>query len=158
MTAQENVDGLARPVALASASTPLGRLVEVFRTIAAESESQRMLRVASRELTRMLDASACAISRAENGLLRPVAEYSSGPGFRELCERGYYLADYPATTAALEERTLCAIRADDPLADPAELFVLREAENTLCIHCLTKAALGEVLRLHRVVTVISVGK
>jgi putative nucleotidyltransferase with HDIG domain len=45
-----------------------------------------------------------------------------------LCERSYYLADFPATAAALEEQVLCAISADDPLADPAELFVLREAE------------------------------
>jgi putative nucleotidyltransferase with HDIG domain len=128
MTTQDSMGGLARPVALSSASSPLGRLVEVSRAIAAESESQRMLRVACRELTHMLDASACAISRVDNGLLRPAAEYSSGPGFRELCERSYYLADFPATAAALEEQVLCAISADDPLADPAELFVLREAE------------------------------
>lgn len=59
MTLQERMGGLARPVTLASASSPLGRLVDVSRTIAAESESQRMLRVACRELTQMLNAAAC---------------------------------------------------------------------------------------------------
>jgi putative nucleotidyltransferase with HDIG domain len=128
MTLRETTGGLSSPVTLASASSPLGCLVDVSRAIAAESESQRMLRVACRELTQMLNAASCAISRLENGLLRAVAEYSSKSGFQEPVERGYYLADYPATAAALEEQVPCAISADDPHADPAELFVLRQVE------------------------------
>ena len=83
----------ASPVTLASASGPLSRLVDVSRAIAAESESRRMLRVACRELTQMVNAVSCAISRLDNGLLRAVAEYSSESGFLEPAERGYYLAE-----------------------------------------------------------------
>jgi putative nucleotidyltransferase with HDIG domain len=126
MTVEPNVDGYASPVVLGSASSPLSRLVDASRIIAAESESRPMLRLACRELTQMLDAASCAISRLDDGLLRAVAEYSSRGGFREPHERAYYLADYPVTAATLEDRAPCAISTDDPLADPAELFVLRE--------------------------------
>jgi putative nucleotidyltransferase with HDIG domain len=128
MTLEPRVESHSGPVVLGGSSSPLSRLVDVSRTIAAESESRAMLRVACRELTQMLGAASCAISCLQNGLLRAVAEYSAGAGFVEPCERGYYLADYPATAAALEEGVLCAIRTDDPFADPAELFVLREIE------------------------------
>ena len=62
-----------------------------------------MLRVASRELVRLLDAEACLISQLEDGLLREVADYARTE--RQVA-RGlsYYLADYPATAAVLESR------------------------------------------------------
>ena len=86
-----------------------------------------MLRVASRELTLMLSAEACLVSRLEDGLLREVADYSVS---NRQVARGlsYYLADYPTTAAVLESNVPCAISADDAGADPAELFVLREME------------------------------
>jgi putative nucleotidyltransferase with HDIG domain len=86
-----------------------------------------MLRVASSELTRLLNAEACLVSQLEDGLLRERADYARSE--RQVA-RGlsYYLADYPATEAVLESRVPCSISADDPGADPAELFVLREME------------------------------
>ena len=62
-----------------------------------------MLRAASRELTRLLDAEACLISQLEEGLLREVADHAHSE--RQVA-RGlsYYLADYPATAAVLESR------------------------------------------------------
>ncbi len=97
------------------------------RAIAAEQVSQRMLRVASRQLTQMLDGSACLVSQLEDGLLREVADYSCSD--RQVARGlGYYLADYPTTAAVLESRVPCSISSDDPGADPAELFVLREVE------------------------------
>jgi putative nucleotidyltransferase with HDIG domain len=116
-----------RPIGLASSSEPLSRLVSLSRAIAAEQVSQRMLRVASRELTRLLNAEACLVSRVEDGLLRELADYAHAE--RQVA-RGlsYYLADYPTTAAVLESRVPCSISADDPGADPAELFVLREME------------------------------
>ncbi|HEX6489883.1 MAG TPA: HD domain-containing phosphohydrolase [Gaiellaceae bacterium] len=119
--------GPGRPVALASTSEPLSRLVALTRAIAAEQVSQRMLRVASREVTRLLNAHACLVSQLEHGLLREVADYASGE--RQVA-RGlsYYLADYPTTAAALESGIPCSISTDDPAGDPAELFVLREME------------------------------
>ncbi len=108
-------------------SEPLTRLVALSRAIAAEQVSQRMLRVASRQLTQMLDGSACLVSQLEDGLLREVADYSCSD--RQVARGlGYYLADYPTTAAVLESRVPCSISSDDPGADPAELFVLREVE------------------------------
>ena len=88
---------------------------------------QRMLRVATRELTLMLNAEACLVSQVEDGLLREVADYSSSE--RQVA-RGlsYYLADYPTTASVLESGLPCSISADDVGADPAELFVLKEME------------------------------
>jgi putative nucleotidyltransferase with HDIG domain len=124
---QGDLAGLARPVALAATLEPLSRLVAFSRAIAAEQVEQRMLRVASRELTLMLNGEACLVSQLEEGLLREVADYSSSD--RQVA-RGlsYYLADYPSTAAVLESGVPCSISADDKGADPAELFVLREME------------------------------
>src|SRR5437762_3357256 len=129
MSAEPQIDlaGLGRPVALAATLEPLSRLVAFSRAIFAEQVSQRMLRVASRELTLMLNCEACLLSQLEDGLLREVADYSSSD--RQVA-RGlsYYLADYPSTAAVLESGVPCSISADDKGADPAELFVLREME------------------------------
>ena len=97
---QTDPAGLARPVALAATLEPLSRLVSFSRAIVAEPVMQRMLRVATRELTLMLNAEACLVSRIEDGLLREVADYSSSE--RQVA-RGlsYYLADYPTTAAVL---------------------------------------------------------
>jgi putative nucleotidyltransferase with HDIG domain len=112
---------------LASSVEPLSKLVSLSRAIAAEQVSQRMLRVASRELTLLLNAEACLVSQLEGGLLREVADYARSE--RQVA-RGlsYYLADYPATAVVLESRVPCSISADDPGADSAEVFVLREME------------------------------
>jgi len=119
--------GPRRPVELVAGAEPLARLVSLSRAIASEHVAQRMLRVASRELVRLLDAEACLISQLEGGLLREVADYACT---ERHVARGlsYYLTDYPATAAVLESRTPRSISADDGNADPAELFVLREME------------------------------
>jgi putative nucleotidyltransferase with HDIG domain len=116
-----------QPAGLATGSERLSRLVALSRAIAAEQVSQRMLRVASRELTELLDAEACLISQLEEGLLREVADHARSE--RQVA-RGlsYYLADYPATAAVLDSRVPSSISAADSAADPAELFVLREME------------------------------
>jgi putative nucleotidyltransferase with HDIG domain len=122
-----DVAGVGRPVALAATLEPLSRLVAFSRAIGAEQVSQRMLKVASRELSLMLNAEACLVSQLEGGLLREVADYS---GSEQQVARGlsYYLADYPTTASVLESGVPCSISTDDAGADPAELFVLREME------------------------------
>jgi putative nucleotidyltransferase with HDIG domain len=124
---QPDFAGLGRPVALAATLEPLSRLVAFSRAIAAEQVSQRMLRVASRELTLMLNGEACLVSQLEDGLLREVADYSSTD---QQVARGlsYYLSDYPTTEAVLKSGVPCSISMDDAGADPAELFVLKEME------------------------------
>jgi putative nucleotidyltransferase with HDIG domain len=121
------ISPVEQPVGLATGSERLSRLVSLSRAIAAEQVSQRMLRVASRELTQLLDAEACLISQLEDGLLREVADHARTE--RQVA-RGlsYYLSDYPATAAVLESRLPSSISAGDAGADPAELFVLREME------------------------------
>jgi putative nucleotidyltransferase with HDIG domain len=86
-----------------------------------------MLRIASRHLTLLLNAKACLVSQAENGLLREVADYA-GTTRQIARELGYYLTDYPTTAEVLMTGKLCSVSADDPGADPAELFVLREMD------------------------------
>jgi putative nucleotidyltransferase with HDIG domain len=119
--------GLGRVGAVVAASTPLARLLEATRAIAAEPALQRMLRVAARELTLMLSAEACLISKLEDGLLKEVADFSVSE--RQVA-RGvsYYLADYPATAEVMDSGTPRSISSADPAADPGELFVLREME------------------------------
>jgi putative nucleotidyltransferase with HDIG domain len=119
--------GLGRVGAVVAASTPLSRLLEATRAIAAEPAMQRMLRVAARELTLMLSAEACLVSRLEDGLLKEVADFSVSE--RQVA-RGvsYYLADYPATAEVLESGIPRSVSTGDPGADPGELFVLREME------------------------------
>ena len=111
----------------AASAEPLSRLVSLSRAIASEQVSQRMLRVASRELTTLLDAEACLVSQLEDGLLREVADFARS-GRQVARGLSYYLADYPATAEVLESRVPTSISADDSGADPAELFVLREME------------------------------
>jgi len=125
--AHMDVAGVGRPVALAATLEPLSRLVAFSRAIGAEQVSQRMLKVASREMSLMLNAEACLVSQLEGGLLREVADYSSS---EQQVARGlsYYLADYPTTASVLESGVPCSISTDDAGADPAELFVLREME------------------------------
>jgi len=109
------------------ASEPLSGLVAFSRAIATEKASHRMLRIASRHLTTLLNANACLVSRAENGLLRELADYACTT--RQL-PRGlsYYLTDYPTTASVLMTGKPCSVSASDPDADPAELFVLREMD------------------------------
>ena len=119
--------GLGRVGAVVAASTPLARLLAATRAIAVEPAMQRMLRVAARELTLMLSAEACLVSRLEGGLLKEVADFSVSD--RQVA-RGvsYYLADYPATAEVLESGAPRSISAADPGADPGEVFVLQEME------------------------------
>jgi putative nucleotidyltransferase with HDIG domain len=113
-----------RPIALPAAE-PLGQLVAFSRAIAAEPVSQRMLRVASKELTLLLNGEAALVSQLEDGLLREIADFARSD---QQVARGlsYYLADYPATEAVLQAGVPWGISSSDPGADPAEVFVLRE--------------------------------
>ncbi len=115
------------PINLPGARDALGQLVAFTRAVSAERVSQRMLRAASKELTLLLGAEAALVSQLEEGLLREIADYARSE--RQVA-RGlsYYLSDYPATQAVLERGVPWGITSDDPRADPAEVFVLREMQ------------------------------
>jgi putative nucleotidyltransferase with HDIG domain len=121
------VSAQPRPLLLSRSSDPVARLVGFSRAIGAEEVSQRMLRTAARELTALLNAQACLVSRLDEGLLSEVADYAR-TGQQVARGLGYFLADYPTTAAVLESRAPCAVSVDDAGADAAELFVLRELE------------------------------
>jgi putative nucleotidyltransferase with HDIG domain len=127
MSAEPLGSSAQQPISLPTGAEPLAQLVAFSRAIAVEQVPQRMLRVASKELTWLLRAEACLVSQLEDGLLREIADYARSE--RQVA-RGlsYYLADYPATAAVLESRVPSAISSADPGADPAELFVLREMD------------------------------
>ena len=95
--------------------------------VSAERVSQRMLRAASKELALLLGAEAALVSQLEEGLLREIADYARSE--RQVA-RGlsYYLSAYPATEAVLERGLPWGVLSEDPRADPAEVFVLREMQ------------------------------
>jgi putative nucleotidyltransferase with HDIG domain len=117
----------SQPIALPSAVEPFGQLVAFSRAVSAERVSQRMLRAASKELTLLLGAEAALASQLEGGLLREIADYARS-GQQVAKGLSYYLSDYPATEAVLERGVPWGISSDDPGADPAEVFVLREMQ------------------------------
>jgi putative nucleotidyltransferase with HDIG domain len=115
------------PITLPGARDALGQLVSFTRAVSAERVSQRMLRAASKQLTLLLGAEAALVSQLEDGLLREIADYARSE--RQVAHGlSYYLADYPATQAVLERGVPWGISSDDPRADPAEVFVLREMQ------------------------------
>jgi putative nucleotidyltransferase with HDIG domain len=115
------------PITLSGARDPLGQLVAFTRAVSAERVSQRMLRAASKELTLLLGAEAALVSQLEDGLLREIADYARSE-YQVARGLSYYLSDYPATQAVLERGVPWGISSDDPRADPAEVFVLREMQ------------------------------
>jgi len=117
----------SQPIALPSAVEPFGQLVAFSRAVSAERVSQRMLRAASKELTLILGAEAALASQLEAGLLREIADYARS-GRQVAKGLSYYLSDYPATEAVLKGGVPWGISSDDPGADPAEVFVLREMQ------------------------------
>jgi putative nucleotidyltransferase with HDIG domain len=124
-TAERNADVIG--LHSAGTSDALTRLVSFSRAIANERVAQRMLRIASRHLTMLLNAKACLVSQVEDGLLREVADYALT---NRQVARGlsYYLTDYPTTAAVLMTGKPCSVSAEDPDADSTELFVLREMD------------------------------
>ena len=86
---------IRQPAGLATGTERLSRLVALSRAIAAERVSQRMLRVASRELTELLDAEACLISQLEDPQSFVVAVVLAGKfaGDRELAS--FLTESYP---------------------------------------------------------------
>jgi putative nucleotidyltransferase with HDIG domain len=121
------VSARPRPIALPSAAEPFGQLVAFSRAVSAERVSQRMLRAASKELTLLLEAEAALVSQLEEGLLREIADFARS-GRQVAKGLSYYLSDYPATEAVLKGGVPWGISSDDPGADPAEVFVLREMQ------------------------------
>ena len=105
----------------------LSAVTAAVAAIAAESDRRAMLDTTCRELTAMLGATCCMISRLEDGVLRDEAEYWPSP-YTHLEGYEYLLADYPLTAAVIETKTSRVVSLSDADVDESEAFVLRELD------------------------------
>jgi GAF domain-containing protein len=77
------------------------------------------------DLVALLDADACAISRAIGDVLILVAERArDGAGLQQ--GQGYLVSDFPQTAEVLQTGKPRALTLDDADLDSAEAFILRE--------------------------------
>ena len=89
-----------------------------------EDRAETMVAAACGHLRTLLGATACMISRVDDGTLREVAV--AGPAQWSLEENlGYLLDDYPETKAVLEKGEARTASLSDADVDPSEAFVLR---------------------------------
>jgi PAS domain S-box-containing protein len=107
-------------------------LFAIGKMVSSSLQIDEVLQQVAEHMTRLVGAASCAISDwdPDSGLLTVQAEY-----IRPDCVdpdapvsdmgRIYDVADYPATAAALRERTVFVVYANDPQADPRERRLLQ---------------------------------
>jgi hypothetical protein len=91
---------------------------------AATSVSQ-LLGVTAEAFVRLLDASACTISRVIGDLLVDLVQHQRD-GRPNRLGHGYLISDYPVTQAVIESREPQTVFAGDPDVDAAEETLLAE--------------------------------
>jgi diguanylate cyclase (GGDEF)-like protein len=107
----------------------LASLASVARALAGARSLPEVLQAAAREALFAFDATAVSLARLEpqHGLIRVLLNVGDlGPG--ELPEpehETYAVADFPLLLAMVEEARPWLLDVDDPLADPAEVALLR---------------------------------
>ena len=89
-----------------------------------EESASTLLPATARLLVEVLEATACAISRAIGDLLVALAEYSNAQTVAS--GHGYLISDYPATRDVLEGRRPMTVSSGDPKADAQEVALLVE--------------------------------
>jgi GAF domain-containing protein len=91
--------------------------------IAAETSVSRLLNVTCAELTDLLDASRCSISRIIGDLLVELSEHlrSGDAATLEL----FLVSDYPLTQDVIDSGEPRIVQRSDPSADPAEAALLQ---------------------------------
>ncbi len=109
----------------------LGTLYAASQALAATLDVRRVMETIAVQLTRVTDADLCVISSWDAARSEVVTEFAmSASGERvQLYPIGarYSLDDYPLTARTLRERIITTLRADDPLADPAEVRLMNES-------------------------------
>ena len=84
-----------------------------------------LLSLTAESFVRLLDASACTISRVIGDLLVDLVQHQrSGPPHR--LGHGYLVSDYPLTRSVIEDGTPRTVYAGDPQADKSETSLLTE--------------------------------
>src|SRR3990172_1928819 len=119
----------AAPISLGRPPQPdsrpaLSPVMGAIRALAQEESSEAMLTAACRELVTAAAATACYVSRIDDGVLREAASW--GMSSADDGDYVYLLADYPVTQAVVERGESKAVSLSDPDVDPAEAFVLRD--------------------------------
>ncbi len=118
----------------------LSRVANAVDAVSREQTKDGLLESICRELTALVGARACVVSRVERETLYEMAACwpddadprSTYPGY------AYLLEDYPLTRAVLETRKPRAVSLSDDAVDSSEAFVLRE----LAMHAVLMVALG----------------
>ncbi len=94
---------------------------------------REILEFVCQQIVQELGVSSCSLSQWDRtrGVVTTQVTYALRPNQENLrfhADTGseYRLDEYPATARVLQERVAIAVRADDPLADPAELAYVRE--------------------------------
>ena len=95
--------------------------------LARETTVAGVLKTTCVQLTSMLDADACNLSRVIGQLLVDLVEYSRD-GRRVQLGRGYLLPDYPVTQEVVDRGEPRTVWLFDPLVDPGEAALLRELD------------------------------
>ena len=102
----------------------LAALARAVRVLGREDRAETMVAAACGHLRTLLGATACMISRVDDGTLREVAV--AGPAQWSVEENlGYLLDDYPETKAVLEKGEARTASLSDGDVDASEAFVLR---------------------------------
>lgn len=92
-----------------------------------ESTIAGVLRTTCVQLTEVLEADACNLSRVIGQLLVDLVEYSKDGRTIQL-GRSYLLPDYPVTQLVIEEGAPRTVSLLDPAVDPNEAALLRELD------------------------------
>ena len=108
----------------------LSEVAAAVEAVSHETTPRALLEASCRELTSLLGATACVVSRLDGAILHEVAscwpaEVDTRTTFPD---HAYLLDDYPLTRAALESGKPRAISLSDDSVDPSEAFVLRELD------------------------------
>jgi PAS domain S-box-containing protein len=107
-------------------------LFAIGQMVSSSLQIDEVLQQVAEHMTRLVGAASCAISDwdPDSGLLTVQAEYvrpdcvDPGDPVSDM-GRAYDVADYPATAAALRERTVFVVYVNDPQADPRERRLLQ---------------------------------
>ncbi len=129
---------------LLASSRDLSRLMRLSRDVSGTLDPARVSERLARHLVETSGADECVISvyTAEDGV---VSTYASWPtGYAERDDRTYTLDDFPLTRHVVEGQEIVALHVDDPLADPAEVAVLRE-EGATALMMVPLVARGETI-------------
>jgi diguanylate cyclase (GGDEF)-like protein len=106
--------------------TELSAITHAIGSITSEGGPQAVLDRACAQLTTVLGATACEISRLEGDVLRVAARMWPAPYEPTSGDYGYLLGDYPLTREVMESGRARAVSLGDEEPDAAEAFVLRE--------------------------------